>query len=202
VFNPQAARDRDTFISLAIECGLASYVRAKLDSGTTKISDKKGRPLLAYAVLPRTIVESRDRKTDFRYEFNEFIGTKQASPVLVEALLRHGADPNDLDVGSVSIWQGALMSHPTRGNLTQSGDILKLLMAYGADPFAGVEEGGRTRSALFAISLAYRDDPTMQTELTTALQAKGAMFFEGEREELSCLSRGTTFWFQPLAAVG
>lgn len=174
-------KDWDTFISLAIECNLASYVRAKLDSGSTKIGDKKGRPLLAYAVIPRTKTKSRVRKADDRYSF---IGEKQASPILVETLLRHGADPNSLDVDSVSIWQTALKRPTLPKDAAQSGNILKLLIAYGADLFLGIEEEGRNRSPLFVISRDHGADLAMQEELITALKAKGGMFFEGEKEEL------------------
>jgi hypothetical protein len=184
---PRTEKYWDTFVSLAIECNLASYVGAKLDSGTTKISEKKGRPLLAYAVIPRTETKSRVRKADNRYDF---IGKKQASPILVETLLRYGADPNGLVVDSdsdeqpVSVWQRALQSHFDSKDSTQSGNILKLLIAYNADPFLGIEEEDRTRSSLFVINRDHRANSTMQTELTMALQAKGAKFFEGEREEL------------------
>ena len=148
---------------------------------------------MAYAVFPRPKVRSTG---DQDYTF---IITNEASPVLVETLLRHGADPNGLDVDSVSIWRRELMSYAEKRDSTQSGDILKLLIAYGADPLAVIEGGGRTWSVLFVISHAYRDDPAMQTELITCGKPKMQRF--SSAKEMS-LRRLTTIGSRSLAAAG
>lgn len=174
-------KDWSTFISLAIECNLASYVEAKLRNGQASISTKNGRSLLEYALFPKITVErSRVRNSDKRYEF---IGGVRASPRLVETLLRYGADPNGERADGSTFWEAVLLGEGKPSNSWQ-GEVLKAFIKYDADPFLGISQGSNIRSALFIISDRLKKDQKLVKDLTNALKAKGGRFFEGEQGEL------------------
>jgi hypothetical protein len=82
---------------------------------------KEGRPLLDYVCNPVPLVE----------DWQEFVSLH-----LVELLLKNGADPNS-HFNGFSPWQNALCA-PLR-DITKWLGILKLLILYGADPNAYIE---------------------------------------------------------------
>lgn len=76
-------RGEKTFLAKTVECSLKLYVTKILDSEPQLLQEKRGRPLLDYALRPR--VFQRHGKT---------IGS--IDPDMVRLLLLHGADPNQM----------------------------------------------------------------------------------------------------------
>ena len=76
-------RGEKTFLAKTVECSLKLYVTNILDSQPQLLQDKRGRPLLDYALRPR--VFQRHGKT---------IGS--VDPDMVRLLLLRGADPNQM----------------------------------------------------------------------------------------------------------
>ncbi|KAK5051385.1 hypothetical protein LTR84_003037 [Exophiala bonariae] len=171
-----------SFITLCIECNLVCYVEAKLKQRPNEIKDKKGRPLLHYALMPMTN-SSRVRRADSRYKF---IASGDANLSLVKTLLQHGADPNEEFTEWPSPWEYGLDARPGFPSSSWDGDIPKLLIYYGADPFVGIMAPKKThaRSALFQVRCKFENAPQRKEELITALKARGGRYFEGEEIEL------------------
>lgn len=85
----------DSFLSLAVQFGLRNYVTgtlAKMAAGMKKkaLRPRKGRPLLDYALVPSPVAP---------YDL--------VKSTLVEALLEHGASPND-KFEKTTLWERAL----------------------------------------------------------------------------------------------
>ena len=76
-------RGEKTFLAKTVECGLKLYVTKTLDSQPQLLEEKRGRPLLDYALRPR--VFERHGRT---------IGS--IDPDMVRLLLLHRADPNQM----------------------------------------------------------------------------------------------------------
>jgi hypothetical protein len=88
----QSWHDEDsTFLTLAIDFGLNSYVRAHLTPQS--VQSKKGRPILDYILRPRF---GKERSTIC-------VGNRLPDSALLNAVLGFGADPNQRYQG-VSIW--------------------------------------------------------------------------------------------------
>ncbi len=77
-------RGEKTFLAKTVECGLRLYVTKILDAQPQLLREKRGRPLLDYALRPR-VVERRHKR---------IIGF--VDPDMVRLLLLHGADPNQM----------------------------------------------------------------------------------------------------------
>ena len=83
--------EASTFLTLAIDFGLDSYVRAHLTSQS--VQSKKGRPILDYILRPR-----------FANERSIIcVGNQLPDSALLNAVLGFGADPNQRYQG-ISIW--------------------------------------------------------------------------------------------------
>lgn len=177
----------DTFLAFTIRHGLTLYVSAKFNKFGRDLIKKDGRPLLDYACRPEP----------------QYSGWDSAiNPVIVEILLQNGADPNEKFNG-FSPWQNALYN-PTR-NLKYWLNILKLLIAHGADPNSFTERHKRLRkrkwqkrrySALYtflahAIGESSHDGADQETrvllnEVAKLLRDKGALtqvFYEIVQED-------------------
>lgn len=76
----RAALWHDTFLAVAIRHGLTLYVSAKFKKFGSDLIKKEGRPLLDYACRPEPQYPEWD---------------SAINPVIVEILLRNGADPNE-----------------------------------------------------------------------------------------------------------
>lgn len=168
---------QDDFMSIAVRGGLSRYLRAKLSTGVYKLEDKKGRPLLFYAVFP--------------YE-----GQDQANPDTTEILLKYGANPNEV-FGTKSSWQlhlqWAYNSKVIERNFVWSkypdgirwGENTKLLVQYGAHPNVWLRirgfKGRRTRSPLFVVIDILRGNPKMRREVTLQLKKRGGYLYWGEK---------------------
>lgn len=97
------------FLALAVQALLVKYVRAKLQS-MPSIMQKKGRPLLDYALRPL-------RTTPIMMPYHTYRGDASVEIKMVELLLHNGADPNQevyLNDGE-TVWDLFLISmHSTR----------------------------------------------------------------------------------------
>jgi hypothetical protein len=88
----QSWHDEDsTFLTLAIDFGLDSYVRANLTPQS--VQSKKGRPILDYILRPRFV----------KGRLVICVGNQLPDSALLNAVLGFGADPNQRYQG-VSIW--------------------------------------------------------------------------------------------------
>jgi hypothetical protein len=76
----------DDFMSLAVEANLTLYLKQKLEDGY-RLADKPGRPLLAYAVVPRKVV------TMIQYCGGDALGAGFSDASMIRLLLNHHADP-------------------------------------------------------------------------------------------------------------
>lgn len=114
----------DNFFSFAVRYGLRRYVQARLKIHGRQSIDKPGRPLLDYACRPKHSYDVWLRGRDFR---------------VVEALLQHGADPNEKFNG-FSPWQNAWHEAWYWHLTPELSRVLETLSAYGADPNAYIED--------------------------------------------------------------
>jgi hypothetical protein len=88
----QSWHDEDsTFLTLAIDFGLDSYVRAHLTPQS--VQSKKGRPILDYILRPRFA----------KKRWTICVGNQLPDSALLNVVLGFGADPNQRYQG-VSIW--------------------------------------------------------------------------------------------------
>ena len=76
-------RGEKTFLAKTVECSLKLYVTKILDSQPQLLQEKRGRPLLDYALRPRV----------FKWH-SKTIGS--VDPDMVRLLLLYGADPNQM----------------------------------------------------------------------------------------------------------
>ena len=77
-------RGEKTFLAKTVECGLRLYVTKILDAQPQLLREKRGRPLLDYALRPRVAERHHRRVIGF------------VDPDMVRLLLLHGADPNQM----------------------------------------------------------------------------------------------------------
>ena len=77
-------RGEKTFLAKTVECGLRLYVAKILDAQPQLLREKRGRPLLDYALRPRFVERRHKRVIGF------------VDPEMVHLLLLHGADPNQM----------------------------------------------------------------------------------------------------------
>jgi hypothetical protein len=92
------------FLALAVQARLVKYVRAKVQ-GNPRNMQKRGRPLLDYALRPR-------RVTPISMPYHSVRDDPSIDIDMVELLLHHGADPNQpvhLNNGR-SVWALFLLS--------------------------------------------------------------------------------------------
>lgn len=118
----------DTTLAFAIRCGWELYVVEKLEEHGNGLPEKRGRPLLDYAVRPEPTY------SPYVYGMN---------PNIVKCLLEHGAGPN-MKFNGYSAWSNTLYyvarygvdALLRRDNLAahalQVVEVMKLLLAYGA----------------------------------------------------------------------
>ncbi|KAF4457938.1 small s [Fusarium albosuccineum] len=93
-----------TFVALAIQAKLCRYITAKLDAYPGTLNDKRGRPLLDYALRPPRVVES-----DFFYEFPRQGSPMRTETSVIKILLDRGADVNQ----RVYVYPGPHLVIPT-----------------------------------------------------------------------------------------
>jgi hypothetical protein len=153
--------------ALAARCGLHEYLRSTLPGYPLPACrcPNSGRPLLDFVVTP----------------------TARSAPFIkirtVEVLLAHGADPNDKFKGK-SPWQntllcllegrvGPLPASQSEIELTEFGEILKLLLQHNADPKAVIGPvaggGAHTWTPENVILTTPCFPPTLQKELLELL---------------------------------
>ncbi|OIW22738.1 hypothetical protein CONLIGDRAFT_147820 [Coniochaeta ligniaria NRRL 30616] len=170
-FDPSCSHERrwnDSFLSLAIQFGLRTYVERELGGGGGRVlKAKKGRPLLDYALRPSPMAPH-----------------DLVTPEIVTLLLDAGADPNER-FGRRTCWEGALLwqyevfvegsgraSVAAAGGTTDDArrvaearaEICRLLIERGADVKASiVTSRGRKVSARRAVDEAFRAWTTEKT---------------------------------------
>ncbi|KAK2009283.1 hypothetical protein LZ32DRAFT_608582 [Colletotrichum eremochloae] len=120
---PRPANGHDNFFAFAVRYGLCYYVQARLQTPGLKSIAKPGRPLLDYVCRREPPYPRWSRGTHLR---------------IVEALLQHGADPNEKFNG-FSPWQNAWYTVYYSKRSGKLLPVLELLLAYGADPNAWIE---------------------------------------------------------------
>jgi len=84
-----------TFLALAVQAGLRLYVNEKLEANNAPVIQKRGRPLLDYACLPK---RSWVSKILSQLEQDDIL-----DPPMIRILLDHGSDPNQLVRGR-TVW--------------------------------------------------------------------------------------------------
>jgi hypothetical protein len=148
----------DDFMSLAVEANLTLCVQQKLEDNY-KLADKPGRPLFAYAVVPRPMDTWED-------EFD----VSNAS--MIQLLLDHNADPNavyefkcscaagrhgDYDSwpSQPSIWQMALALglgdtfDRAMPKASSWAEMVKTLLSHSASPTVTVWQGVESHEAAY-----------------------------------------------------
>jgi hypothetical protein len=200
---------RSDFTSLAVQANLTIYLQQKLQDGY-RITDKPGRPLLSYAVLPQAPVRTDVPGLDT-------FGTDYSNESMIGLLLSHSADPNavyDAELWTVgrrvggpiwpsppSIWQLVLaegLGHVTEAKSWEK--VVGSLLAHGASPNATawtedegiVDSDGKSHqySALFVSLYASMTKLDCDTYLPKALLSKGGNLRRGELEGLGKWIRG------------
>ena len=194
----------DDFMSLAVQANLTLYVQQKLENGY-QLADKPGRPLLAYAIIPRQM------KTSGQLPDDHICNTS-----MIQFLLYHHANPNavshfDCHCWAVergaynhcpsqhSIWQNALASvlHNLYGgsetpDASSWAEMVKTLLEHGASPTETVwwddsreNRAPRQLSALFVCMSVSMRILGCDTSLPTLLISKGGRLVHRELDDLS-----------------
>lgn len=185
---------KDDFMSLAVQANLTLYLRDKFREGY-RLSEKQGRPLFAYAVLPKmspNLIQYQDGPVA------DTLGANFSDVSMIKLLLDHGADPNAFYEPSKverlydlpSIWQLGLQKNahcrlhdPKTPNLADWSGTMKLLVSYGAWPNATI--GSRKLySALFYCLDICIEALDCDISLPKLLISKGARLRDGELAEL------------------
>jgi hypothetical protein len=115
----------DTFLSLALQYNLCSYVQGKIDGTPGLVREKPGRPLLDYVF----------RHFEKQIAYGENLK-------MAKLLFKHGGSPNEVyDQGT--IWERELralydieQAHRRKKHFLRRYRFLQLLVEYGADPSA------------------------------------------------------------------
>lgn len=114
---------QNNFFAFTIRYGLWGYVQDRLQTRGRGSMQKRGRPLLDYACRPQPTYGLWQR----------------ADARIVEVLLQNGADPN-LDFNGFSPWQNVWFTAWDWIPVCHLLPVLEVLLAYGADPNAYIEE--------------------------------------------------------------
>ena len=175
-----------SFISFAIEYGIASYVRSKVYQDPRIIRRKRGRPLLDYGVTPNPAISNIPHRPD-----------------LVNLLSEYGASPNEEFRGTTP-WKSALYhlamqnlhkimetdedtENVTTINLSDWVDIITLLVKNGAEPniMISVKYSREIQPELSAINIIMhafgRQFPIQATEIRRMLVSRRAKHHAAKR---------------------
>jgi len=119
--------EQSTFVTLAIDFDLVSYVRTHITSGSVR--GKRGRPILDYILRPRFL----------RTISPMSIGNQRPNLELLGVVLHLGADPNEM-YESVTVWSLFLclladsFAESTYDTYFQYSGALEMLIRAGAAP--------------------------------------------------------------------
>lgn len=165
-FEPKFSHPRDwedSFLSLAVQFGLKTYVKEVLEKGDKAQRIKKGRPLLNYALAPSTIAPIR-----------------LITHEMVEILLDHGSKVNE-KFEHKTCWENALIwqdknyvrvsAQTSRGSADEERElgeirakIFLLLLNRGADPSVSVvTPEGRISSAFHILKSSFEQSASAET---------------------------------------
>lgn len=184
----------DNFFAFTVRYGLWRYVQARLQTRGRESMQKRGRPLLDYACRPEPKLDVWLRGTNVK---------------IVEALLQNGADPN-LKFNGFTPWQNVWFTAWNKVPLSRLLPVLEVLLAYGADPNAYIEDNvilskytwpSRRRTVLLVArnSFAHVSHGDMQAEqekldeFIRMMRKRGAKAKEW-REEDGVFVRHGTIW--------
>lgn len=180
---------KDDLMSMAVQGSLSRYLKAKLSSGQYKLADKKGRPLLTYAICPVRL------RTTIQYDsiYGDTLGSEIADSDTVRVLLEHGADPNQDYTWNDkaregekdwTVWQQAIFYDGRHQSLYSSPSHISMLLEHGADPNVAIRH---EESLLTYLLDAYQCWKTVGDNdcLLGLLRDKGAMFLPGEKDKLN-----------------
>lgn len=112
--------DYDTMLTVAVQGELLLYLERKVVEHGPGILNRQGRPLLAYAVVPRS---HRSLMDNFPTS-DETPTAAYSSPHLIRWLIKHGASPNGTYLGR-KIWHEALQNEIMRENTYELSNIDK-----------------------------------------------------------------------------
>lgn len=203
---------QDNFASLAVQASLTLYLELKFSDGLS-VEHKRGRPLLAYAIIPW----SSHNRIEFirQVQVSDHIGSTHSHLSTVRLLLQNGADPNvqyhpeqlsyveELGSDSLkqSIWQHAMAwamdfcRYLSLGNPRWKTwkDTMVLLARSGADVKARVswkefsedqiDEIHEASALLVAVSVS-QTHLEGDYELPALLADEGANLLPGEEQHL------------------
>ncbi|KAF8242251.1 hypothetical protein K440DRAFT_639383 [Wilcoxina mikolae CBS 423.85] len=124
-----------TFLSLAIQANLQLYVTEKLNSNPKLLQDKRGRPLLDYALRPKRVTPA-----DLMYQVQREDASMDVK--MVSLLLGKGADPNQIihiydgrsvwDIFLLSCYQNSEQASPRLKDAWYKA--MELLIEHGGNP--------------------------------------------------------------------
>ncbi len=173
-----------TFLALAVEEPLLQYVASKLDAQPPMIREKRGRPLLDYALRP----------TSFGRISRSYRSLVPVDPGIVRLLLHRGADPNkSISVygGSITVWTLFLQEmwaskvyepDTTGPQASREGlyAVTELLITHGANPdlrLVNVSEGFRATPIVVLRSVFSQRDAAQLEALLVNNHASGLWKF-------------------------
>jgi hypothetical protein len=168
-----------TFLALAVQARLCKYTDAKLQSEPHLMAQKRGRPLLDYALRPR-------RCTPLSMDFHSSRDDPNVDPNMVRMLLAHGANPNqpvNLYDGQ-TVWSLFLISMYELSNRESSTNSIHntLKSAWYSSCEALIAAGASTWKNTFS---QYHDGLTVYVLLTRVFGADRAQRLQDQIEAVA-----------------
>lgn len=199
-----------SFLALAIQARLRLYALEKLDADQGRLFEKRGRPLLDYALRPRRITPA-----ELPYQLQEEDMNIDAQ--LVEALLSRGADPNQKIhiYGGMTVWclflSFSLTDHDplrpsTRSKTEPNAQLraIEALIEHGADQKVvipnlrvGQDIGKKQQTARYKRDVVViHEDPKIDEILKRSFGSAEAARLVARMEEVASRKRdeGSVFW--------
>lgn len=177
-----------TFLTLAIDFGLDSYIRLNLTPES--VTSKKGRPILDYILRPRFAKRGSDLCVGHRWPDLE----------LLDVVLRFGADPNPIFRG-VSIWAHFLCfiidqfsletPHVIHAEKAAYLAALKTMIQYGAEMLLPRDWLSYDDHVEFIFGLESEEDPDERfwrrfPNMTPVFQGTGILYAVSDLLECFC----------------
>jgi hypothetical protein len=178
-------KSHNSFLSLAIQYELTSYVHVKIESKPELCRKKKGRPLLDYAVKPTP---------------PEMHGPISAQTVAI--LLKNGSDPNQIYLGK-TVWLRALLWQDHYNLAVRSGQsphdlelvrnratTLRLMLEYNADPQMHYTTAGGPFSILSLARIFMATVPTEAKKMERIILNPNKVVKSGKKNQILKIIKG------------